>query len=239
MRMDGQRIVIFGGTGDFGITTAKAALAIGAEVVIASPSPDKVKDAAESLGKGATGLVADVNDDQALARAFKELGAVDHVAMTVGGPIKARGLAPVEDAKTVFETRFWGQYRVARAAAEKLYTAKSLTFTSGASSVRPLYGALLGSMLNATVDSMTRVMATQLGPMRVNSVAPGVIDSNQLRLVLPQAEREAFFAKLADTLPTARPGRSEEIAKAFLFLMDNSYMTGTTVYVDGGALLAA
>ncbi|MCJ2187630.1 SDR family oxidoreductase [Novosphingobium beihaiensis] len=238
MRMDGQRVVVFGGTGSFGYATAKAAAGIGADVVIVSPSADKVKAAAESLGPKASGLVADVNDDASIERMFADLGAFDHLAMTVGGPVKARGLAPVDDAKTVFETRFWGQYRVARAAGEKISKSGSITLVSGATSQRPMFGALMGSMVNAAIESMMRVLATQFAPVRVNAVAPGVVDSNQMANI-PDEARQALYDTVAATTPAGRVGTCEDISEAYLFLMRNSYISGSAIYVDGGALLTA
>lgn len=238
MRLAGQKAAVVGGTGSFSLAIARAVLDAEGEVVIGSPSPDRLLKAVETLGTGATGAEIDVNDDASVSRFLAGAGDVHHIAMAVGGPVRARGLAPVEDVKAVFETRFWGQYRVARAAAEKLPSMRSVTFVSGATSKRPLYGALLGAVLNGAVDGLTRAMAVQLAPIRVNSVAPSVIDSNQLKM-MPDEARKAFFGKVAAEVPAGRVGVPEDIAKAFLFLMDHGYMTGSTIFVDGGALLKA
>lgn len=238
MALNGQKVVIFGGTGSFGFATAEAAIADGAEVVIVSPSSDKVDAAVAKLGDKASGQVADANDDASVEQMFERVGPFDHLVVTVGGALKARGLAPVADAKTVFETRFWGQYRIARAAGGKIRPGGSISLTSGAVSQRPMYGALLGAMLNSAVEGLVRVLALEFAPVRVNAVAPGVIESNQFD-AMPEADRKAFFDLVSGGVPTGRVGQVDDIAQTFLFLMNNTYMTGSAINVDGGALLSA
>jgi NAD(P)-dependent dehydrogenase (short-subunit alcohol dehydrogenase family) len=128
-----QHVVVLGGTSGFGFATAKAAIAEGARVTIASRSPDKVRSALARLGNAADGECVDVTDKPMLERFFAGLGSFDHLAVTVGDPLLNKPIMELTDdeARSAFEVRFWGQFNAVRAAYPHINKTGSITLVSG------------------------------------------------------------------------------------------------------------
>jgi NAD(P)-dependent dehydrogenase (short-subunit alcohol dehydrogenase family) len=210
------------------------AKAQGAEVIIASRSADKVKAAAAKVG--ATGIVADVTNDDSVVNLFKSCGPVDHVVVSAAqlksGPFKT---VSMEDARSTLEGKLWGAWRVARAA--EIKAGGSLTLVSGFLSIRPRPNSAIVSAANGALESLARALALELAPVRVNCVSPGIIDT-PIRAAMPEAARKDMLAKLAGGLPVGRVGLAEDIGVQILAFMGNGFATGAVVYIDGGALIA-
>lgn len=239
MQIAGKRIVILGGTGGFGYATAQAAAQAGAEVVVVSPSPEKVDAAVKALGGAARGQVVNVTDEAALERFFDALGSFDHLVTTMGDQLHKKPFleSTVAHSKTEFEVRFWGQYNAARLAAPRIAKTGSMTLTSAASSQRAIPNGILAGALNSAVEGMVRQLAAELGPVRVNAVAPGFIATARYA-AMPEGARKQFYDERAAMLPLRRIGDPQDVAEAFLYLMSNSFSTGTTLFVDGGMVVA-
>jgi NAD(P)-dependent dehydrogenase (short-subunit alcohol dehydrogenase family) len=105
---------------------------------------------------------------------------------------------------------------------------------SGLYAIRPARGGAFAAAAVAAVEGMTRGLALDLAPTRVNAVAPGLIDSPLWDAFGPQ--RAAILASGA-ALPVGRVGRPEEVAEGVLFLMCNGFVTGTVLSMDGGGSL--
>jgi NAD(P)-dependent dehydrogenase (short-subunit alcohol dehydrogenase family) len=145
--------------------------------------------------------------------------------------VRTLGLA---DADAAMESKFWGAYRVARAA--KIKQGGSLTFISGFLSVRPSAGAVLQGAINAALEALARGLALELAPIRVNAVSPGLIET-PLWSGMAEVQRKTMFADVAAQLPARRVGQPEDVANAVLFLATTPFATGSTVRVDGGGAI--
>ena len=238
MRLQDQRVVIIGGTSGIGLAVAEASVAEGAQVVVASSSQSRVDTAVARLGAAAIGQVLDVTDSDAAGRLFDSLDVVDHVVYTAG---EALWLMPIRDldlerARGFFQTRYFGALNVVHAAADHLRPTGSVTLTSGSAGERPGAGWALAASVCGGVNSLTRALALDLAPIRVNAVAPGVARS-PLWSQLSEADRNNLYAELGDSLPVGRVGEVDDIAQAYLYCMTQSYGTGTVLNVDGGSLL--
>ncbi len=234
MLLAGKKVVVVGGSSGIGLATAEMAKAQGAEVIIASRSADKVKAAAAKVG--ATGIVADVTNDDSVINLFKTIGPVDHVVVSAAqlksGPFKT---VSMEDARSTLEGKLWGAWRVARAA--EIKAGGSLTLVSGFLSIRPRPNSAIVGAANGAIESLARALALELAPVRVNCVSPGIIDT-PIRAGMPEAARKEMLAKIAGGLPVGRVGLGDDIAVQILAFMANGFATGAIVYVDGGALIA-
>jgi NAD(P)-dependent dehydrogenase (short-subunit alcohol dehydrogenase family) len=230
-----QHVLIVGGSSGIGLATAKAFANAGANVTIASRSAGKLQEAASLIGHGAQAVELDTADNAAVETL---LGGRtwDHVvvsaAKTPGGPIRQLGL---EDAYAAMESKFWGAYRVARAA--KIRDGGSLTLVSGFLAVRPSATSVLQGAINAALESLVRGLALEFSPVRVNAVSPGVIRT-PLWNGMDEATRSAFFATAAGKLPAKRVGEAEDIANAVLYAAGTGFTTGSTITVDGGGSIA-
>lgn len=234
MSLQGKKVVVVGGSSGIGLATADMAKRAGANVVIASRNAERLKAAAAKIG--ATGEPADVTSDDSVAALFRKCGAVDHVVVTAAqlksGPFKT---VAMEDVRATLESKFWGAWRVARAA--EINAGGSLTLVSGFLSVRPRPASAIVGAANGALESLTRSLALELAPVRVNCVSPGVIDT-PIRAAMPEAARKEMLAKVAAGLPVKRVGEGEDIAQQILAFMENGFASGSIVYIDGGNLVA-
>jgi NAD(P)-dependent dehydrogenase (short-subunit alcohol dehydrogenase family) len=229
----GKKVVVVGGSSGIGLATAELAKAQGADVVVASRNADKVKAAAAKLG--AKGIAADVTSDQSVTDLFRACGPVDHVVVSAAqlrtGPFKT---VAMDDVRATLEAKLWGAWRCARAADIK--PGGSLTLVSGFLSIRPRPNSAIVSVSNGALESLARALALELAPIRVNCVSPGIIDT-PIRAAMPEAARNDMLAKTAASLPVKRVGLGADVAQQILVFMTNGFMTGSIVYLDGGALV--
>lgn len=230
--LTGKKIVVVGGSSGIGLATAELAQKQGAQVTIASRNAERLKAAADKIGAAA--IPADVSSDDSVAALFRACGPVDHVVVTAAqlrsGPFKT---VSMDDVRATFEGKFWGAWRCARAA--DIRPGGSLTLVSGFLSVRPRPASAIVSAANGALESLTRALALELAPVRVNCVSPGIIDT-PIRAAMPDAARKEMLAKTAAGLPVGRVGLAEDIALQIHAFIGNSFATGSIVYIDGGAL---
>lgn len=205
MQLAGQKIVVVGGSSGIGLATADLAKRDGAEVIIASRSAEKLKAAADKLG--VTAMQTDVSSDDSVMSLFRQCGAVDHVVVTAAqlktGPFKT---VAMYDVRSTMDGKFWGAWRCARAA--EIKPGGSLTLVSGFLSVRPRPNSAIVGAANGALESLTRALALELAPVRVNCVSPGIIDT-PIRAAMPEAARRDMLDR-AGGLPAGqarRPGR--------------------------------
>lgn len=237
MALEGQRVVIVGGTSGIGLAAAQAFLDSAATVVIASRSGDKLAAAQKSLSRDVTALTMDFRSEESRARFFQRVGRFDHLVITAGdGIMGAFSELLLDDAKAAFESKFWGQYATARAALPYLDDHGSITLTSGVYAVRPPRGAAPLAAINSAVEGLTRALAVELAPIRVNAVSPGIVDT-PLYHGMTADERRALFDGIARQLPVGHIATSGEIAKAYTYLAESEFSTGVVVLIDGGAHL--
>lgn len=233
MKLAGRKVVVVGGSSGIGLSTAELAKAEGADVVIASRSTEKLKTAADRIGVAA--IAADVTSDDSVANLFKQCGQVDHVVVTAAqlrsGPFKT---VSMDDVRSTMEGKFWGAWRCARFA--QIKDGGSLTLVSGFLSIRPRPAAAIVGASNGALESLTRSLALELAPVRVNCVSPGLIDT-PIRAAMPEAARKEMLSKVAAALPVKRVGLAEDIAQQILVFMSNGFATGSIVYLDGGGLI--
>ena len=234
MNLAGKKVVVVGGSSGIGLSTADLAKREGADVVIASRSAERLEAAAKSLG--VKSAVVDVTNDDSVVNLFGACGTVDHVVVTAAqlrsGPFKTLSL---EDARATMEGKFWGAWRVARAA--DIRPGGSLTLVSGFLSIRPRPASAIVGAANGALESLARSLALELAPVRVNAVSPGIIDT-PIRAAMPEAARQEMLAKIAAALPVGRVGVGDDIARQILAFMTIGFATGSIVYLDGGALVS-
>jgi NAD(P)-dependent dehydrogenase (short-subunit alcohol dehydrogenase family) len=232
----GQNVLVVGGSSGMGFATARLAAVMGAAVTIASRSEEKVRAATGSIGARAAGRVIDVTNDEGVAAFFSDGTVWDHVIVTGSqvkiGPVRE---LPIETARAAFDSKFWGFYRVARAA--RIRPGGSLGVIAGFLATRPASGRALMGAINAALESLVQGLALELKPVRVNAVSPGMVETEMWQEV-PEDARQAMFEKVRATYPAGCVGQPEDIARQLLLLAATPYATGTIVTLDGGASIA-
>jgi NAD(P)-dependent dehydrogenase (short-subunit alcohol dehydrogenase family) len=233
-----KRVVVLGGTSGIGFAVAKAAMSAGASVVVTSSNRDRVARAVGELGDGATGDVADLSVEAQTHALFERIGSFDHLAFTAGESLTLGPLATLDlgAARKAFELRFFGALAAVKHAAPRIRAGGSIVLTQGTAGERPQSGWSVGASICGAAKSLTRALAVELRPLRVNAVSPGFVRS-PLWAGIPEAEREAMYRDVGARLLVGRVGEPDQIAEAYVYLMQNGYSTGETVVVDGGGLL--
>jgi NAD(P)-dependent dehydrogenase (short-subunit alcohol dehydrogenase family) len=236
--LEGQRIVIIGGTSGFGMSTAKAASAEGASVVVASSKRTNVDRALDELPAGAEGHVLDITQESAVTDFFATVGEFDHLAITAGESLDLGELAVVdlEKARRFFEIRFWGAVTAAKYAAKRIKSTGSIILTNGVIGLRPQKGWVIAAGICGAVEAVTRALAIELAPVRVNLVCAGIVRTELWRN-MSEPDRNGLFAKAGQALPVGRVGEPEDLAETYLYLMRERFSTGAMIVVDGGSTL--
>ena len=234
LQLAGQTVVVLGGSSGIGLETARRARANGADVILTARDPDRLHRAGLELGAKIAAF--DVGDVERLADFFAELRAsVDHLFVSGSGP----HYVPFADLDTASIRRGVERIiltvQIARAAKDALRPTGSLLFIGGTAGRRPSAGPLIAAV-TAALPAVTRSLALELAPIRVNLIAPGFVDTPLSASLLGQ-ELDARREQLRATLPIRRVVGPAEIAARAVELMSNRAVTGATFDIDGGQQL--
>jgi NAD(P)-dependent dehydrogenase (short-subunit alcohol dehydrogenase family) len=233
----GQTIVLIGGSAGIGLETARQAHAEGAKVILTARNPEPLQRAANELGAMQT-AVFDATDFRLLEKFFHELPApVDHVLVTGPGPYYAP-LADfdLEKARRDIDAHLFLPVQVARHARNRVRPGGTLLFMSGTGGRSTVKGFALISALTAALPALTRNLALELAPIRVNLIAAGFVDT-PLSAQLLGDEIENRRNQLRATLPIRRVVEPSDVARLAVHIMSNTALTGATYDIDGGQQL--
>jgi NAD(P)-dependent dehydrogenase (short-subunit alcohol dehydrogenase family) len=235
-QLAGQTLVVIGGSSGIGFETAKQARSEGAQVILSGRNPERVEHAARELG-ALDSAAFDATDFDRLGRFFDDLPKpIDHIMVTAGGPYYAR-LADIDftQARRNVEEELWLPLHVARFAVGKVRPGGTLLFIGGTGGRRPAAGPLITTFTAAT-PALTKALALELAPIRVNLIAPGFVDT-PLSASLLGGQLDARRDHLRTTLPIRRVVGPADIAALAIHLMVNTAVTGATYDIDGGQQL--
>ena len=235
-----QHCVIIGGSSGIGLATARRLVGPGMKVTITGRNEEKLKSAWKSLD-GTVGKAAfDATKPDEVRQFFERLGPFDHLVLAASG---GKGLGPfatldLADIASGVDEKVRPQLSCLQAALPTLNKAGSVTFISAVSAQIAAPGVAGIGAINGMLLTVAPILAVELKPLRVNVVAPGVIDTPWWDF-LPDEQRQAVFAEYAGKTPVGRIGRAEDVAEAIAFLVSNGFMTGQVLTCDGGLRFAA
>lgn len=234
MDVAGKKAIIFGGTSGIGLAAAKQLAALGAEVVAVSRNPEKAGD----VPAGITLKKCDVLDRETMAELFKECAPFDIlISAATGG---ARAIGPflemdMDGYKASFD-KLWGYANVVRLGTEHMSENGSIVLVSGSPARKTKPGQVAIGSVGGAVEAMVRAVAPEIAPRRLNLVSPGMIDTPMT--TMQGEERVAYYKNATASNVIPRAGTSDEVAQAIVFMIQNDFVTGTTIDVDGGWLLS-
>lgn len=232
----GQTVVVIGGSAGIGLETARRAREEGAEVILTARDPDRLHRVGRELGASIAAF--DATDFERLGRFFDELPTpIDHVLVTGPGPYYAP-LAEfdLDKARRDVDAHLLLPLQVARGAASKVRPGGTLLFMGGTGGRRTAAGLAFISALTAALPALTKNLALELAPIRVNLIAAGFVDSPQSKTALGD-RLEARREQLGTSLPIGRVIAPADVAALAVHLMTNTAVTGATFDIDGGQQL--
>jgi NAD(P)-dependent dehydrogenase (short-subunit alcohol dehydrogenase family) len=238
MSLKNARVLVIGGTSGIGLGVASAVAEHGGIPIVASRQQSSVDRALATLPDNARGVTVDLTDTTALDRLADEVGAIEHLVYTAGDTLELVPLSALTPGtiNSFLLVRFVGALTAIRVFASRISPGGSITLTSGTAAERPGLGVLPTAVCGA-VNAMTRALALELAPLRVNTVAPGPIRT-PLWDSLGEADRQAVYDRFASGLPVGRIGEVGDTARAYVYLMEQEFGTGVVLTVDGGSTLA-
>ena len=226
-----RTVVVIGRSSGIARAIVESAVAEGAEVVVAGRDSAALTEAYE--GKLRAERV-DVTDDESIAVFAERLGSIDHFVTTASA--RARGVLGELDRAAVLNsinTKVLGPLMLAKHLAPRIAEGGSFTLFSGVAAFKPAVGYLGVAITNGAADFLTRCLALELAPIRVNAISPGVIDTGAWDGLGEQGKQD-YFEHFRTHNPARRIGTPQDIADAVLFAMTNPFLTGATLQVDGG-----
>lgn len=226
-----KHIAILGGTSGIGRALAVQAAALGHRVTVGA------RRAPEELSELRTYDVhyhrVEVTDLQSLAEFFADVGTVHHFVCTPGPAVGGSFIGTdLNAARSMFDTKFWGQVCAAQIALRDR-SLESLLFVSGIAGTMPSAGLGLLCALNAGIEALTRTLAIEAAPVRVNCVSPGLVDTPAHAEMPPEA-RAQMMASSAEASLLKKVATADEVADAAVFALTNPHVTGEVIHIDGG-----
>lgn len=234
MNPQGKTAVVFGGTSGIGLATSHQLAAQGATVIAISRQPDRAGD----LPSGVTTRACDVRDRDGLTSLFSEIGQFDILVNAAIGGERALGpfLEMDLDGYQASFDKLWGYTNVVRLGCKHLTEDGCIVLVSGSPARKCKPGQVALSSVGGAVEAFARAVAPEIAPKRINVMSPGTIDTPMV--TLQGDEREALYKNMTSDNIIQRAGTPDEAAQGVLFLIQNDFVTGTTVDVDGGSLLS-
>jgi NAD(P)-dependent dehydrogenase (short-subunit alcohol dehydrogenase family) len=232
----GQIIVVIGGSSGIGLETARLARAKGADIILTARDPDRLHRAGLELGASIAAF--DATDFGRLGRFFGALPApIDHLLVTGPGPCHPPLAGfDLDAARRDVDAHLLLPLQAARHAAGKVRPGGTLLFMGGADGRRPAAGLAFTAALTAALPALTRTLALEVAPVRVNLIAAGFADT-PLPASLPSDRIDQRREQLRTTLPIGRVVGPADIAALAVHLMTNTAITGATFNIDGGQQL--
>jgi len=234
MDVKDKKAIVFGGTSGIGLAAAKQLAALGAKVIAISRNPER----AGEVPGGIALRKCDVRDRDALKVLFRECAPFEILVSAATGGERAVGpfLEMDMDGYMSSFDKLWGYANIVRFGTEHLSEDGSIVLVSGAPARKTKPGQVAIGSVGGAVEAFVRAVAPEIAPRRLNVVSPGQIDTPMV--ALQGEEREAFYKKMTANHVIPRAGTADEVAQAIIFLIQNDFVTGTTIDVDGGWLLS-
>jgi NAD(P)-dependent dehydrogenase (short-subunit alcohol dehydrogenase family) len=227
-------VVIIGGTSGIGRALAERYAGQGRKVVVAGRDVTRADGVARALGATAEGLAVDLAQPEAIAGALSGVRDVAHLVLTAIDRDENRAREyDLAGALRLVTMKLVGYTEAIHALLPELRADASILLFGGLAKDRPYAGSTTVSTVNGGIAALVRTLATELAPIRVNALHPGIVGDSPAWVAKPPAVLEAVVART----PLGRLVTMAEVADAAAFLLENGAVNGVDLAVDGGWLL--
>jgi NAD(P)-dependent dehydrogenase (short-subunit alcohol dehydrogenase family) len=250
-KLAGQTILIVGGTGGVGLGVGHALLQSGASIIVTGSREAKLASVLQQLQaqypdlqSRITGHVCDLASDKVednVVALLAQIGSLNHIVYAAGDRLPTTELADITPSSVASssQVRVTGALMVVKHGVSHLATSpeSSIVLTTGSIASKPIPGgwALL-AFNGAGTSGLTRQLAFDLAPIRVNCVAPGIV-ATDLWNPMGEEAKQKFFEGAASKLPTGKVGSAEDVAESYVYLMKDTNVTGSVIDTNGGSFL--
>jgi NAD(P)-dependent dehydrogenase (short-subunit alcohol dehydrogenase family) len=249
VKFAGKKALVFGGTSGIGLAAARMLIAGGATVISFGRSAEKIAttertftdDAAARapgvVGGSGSAAAVDILDRDALQAVFSEHEGFDYLVCCATGGSRAIGpfMDMDMDGFAGSFAKLWGYANATRFGVGHMAPDGAVVLVSGSPARKCGAGQVALSCVGGAVENLVRALAVEIAPRRINGVSPGLIDTPMFDA---QGDNKAkFFATATAKNPVPRAGLPEEVAGGILFALENTFVTGTVIDVDGGAAI--
>jgi NAD(P)-dependent dehydrogenase (short-subunit alcohol dehydrogenase family) len=235
--LDAQRVLVIGRPSGISRAVVLSLRDAGASVVAAGRHQATLTEAYRDDPDVTTDYV-DLTDEASIAALADRVGAIDHVVSTASARARGRLADLDRDAiRLSFDTKVIGPLMLAKHFAPRISQHGSIVLFSGVAAAKIAIGTLGVAITNASAEALTRSLALELAPIRVNAISPGVIDTGAWD-ALGDPHKADYFADISAGNPAGRIGTVEDIASGVIFALTNTFLTGTTLNIDGGEPLS-
>ena len=234
MDINGKKAIVFGGTSGIGLSASQMLSDKGAHVIALSRNPEKVRN----VPKNVTTKKMNVLDRNALEQFFQEEGEYDILVNSATGGARAVGpfLSMDLDGYRASFDKLWGYTNVVRYGTKHLKDNGNIVLVSGSPARKCRPGQIAISSVGGAVEAFARGIAPEIAPKRINIVSPGIIDTPMSPL--QGKEREDYYNNTTKNNLIPRAGTPDEVATGIIFAIENEFITGTTIDIDGGWLIS-
>ena len=234
MDIDGKKAIVFGCTSGIGLSATQMLSDKGAHIVALSRNPEKL----QNLPKNVTTKKMNVLDRDALEQFFQEIGEYDILVNSATGGARAVGrfLSMDLDGYRASFDKLWGYTNVVRYGTKYLKDNGNIVLVSGSPARKCRPGQIAISSVGGAVEAFARGIAPEIAPKRINIVSPGIIDTPMSPL--QGKEREDYYKNTTNNNLIPRAGTPDEVATGIIFAIENEFITGTTIDIDGGWLIS-
>ena len=234
MDINGKKAIVFGGTSGIGLSATQMLSDKGAHVIALSRNPEKVRN----VPKNVTTKKMNVLDRDALEQFFQEVGEYDILVNSATGGARAVGpfLSMDLDGYRASFDKLWGYTNVVRYGTKHLKDNGNIVLVSGSPARKCRPGQIAISSVGGAVEAFARGIAPEIAPKRINIVSPGIIDTPMSPL--QGKEREDYYKNTTTNNLIPRAGTPDEVATGIIFAIENEFITGTTIDIDGGWLIS-
>jgi len=231
MEIENKKALVFGGTSGIGLATCEQLIEKGADVIAISRDPSKASTVKHNKLSFES---CDVRIEEDVKKIFEKHAPFDILVSAATGGSRAAGPFLEMDMlgfKSSFD-KLWGYANIVRYGTSYLSSDGTIVLVSGSPARRMKPGQIALSAVGGAVENLVRGVANEIAPRRINTVSPGLIDTPMFSQ--EGADRKAFIDSVTASHSIKRAGKPEEVAKGIIFVIENEFVSGTTVDVDGG-----